>query len=106
MKRLVALCLLAASCGGYSPGYGPVYEDRDAAAEWITETVRAANPMSDEEPEDNIKQAERTAANLFQINRVGMWRMSGNHRMEFTPLERCTPAHRVLVEAWMGGQEH
>ncbi len=39
---------------------------------WIIETVRAANPHSDEEPEDNIIQAERTALRIFGERKLGM----------------------------------
>jgi len=103
MKWTAALIVaLLASCGErYEPGYGGVYYDPEVAGEWITETVRAANPMSDEEPEDNIAQAERTATGLFQRTVPGMW--DTNRRpWRFTPLYDCTPQHRAIVEEWMG----
>lgn len=40
-------------------------EDKKEMREWILQVVKNANPMSDEEPEDNIIQAERTAKNIF-----------------------------------------
>ena len=44
-----------------------VPDDKKAeAAEWIKHTVEVANPHSDEEPEDNIAQAEDTALRLAQ----------------------------------------
>lgn len=44
----------------------------DKAAQFITDTVKAANPMSDEEPEDNIREVIKTAKELFGIPELGM----------------------------------
>ncbi len=101
MKYLLPLILLA-SCGeSYEPGYKSMIVDRESAAKWITETVQAANPMSDEEPEDNIRQTEKTAVSLFGESVLGIWESGGDgHRRAFTPYDECTTEHKALIDTW------
>ena len=100
MKALIPLLLLA-SCGtSYEPGYKTTITDNPAAAKWITDTVRAANPMSDEEPEDNIRQAERTAMLLFGEITVGVRKYTDGNCLGFIPYADCTPEHKALIDNW------
>ena len=41
------------------------YESQDKRAVFISECIKNANPMSDEEPEDMIKGCTRAAENLY-----------------------------------------
>ena len=77
MNRVtLALCcipLLVAGCSSYyEPKYCVVIPDerRAEAAEWVVRCVEAANPKSDEEPEDNIRAAMAAARELFGETQV------------------------------------
>jgi hypothetical protein len=68
MKTALIIFLMAiSSCEAKKPQVEPVPptacdpEMRD----WILQCIKNANPYSDEEPEDNTKQCERTAIHLF-----------------------------------------
>jgi hypothetical protein len=90
-QRSVAITALAllVGCDEQAPTYSIRYElaipagRRAEAAAWVQRTVEVANPHSDEEPEDNIAQAESTADRLFGVmvphlvidEHGGRWRM-------------------------------
>lgn len=61
---LILLALLSACAVNPKPDYVPAACD-PAMREWILQCIEKANPHSDEEPEDNTKQCERTAIHLF-----------------------------------------
>ena len=79
---------------------------KKVAAAWIIKVVTAANPHSDEEPEDNIKQAEKTAIELFGVQTVGILMSNVYGYYEFIPYERCNERQKALINKWKNkGQE-
>ena len=66
---------------------------------WIIETVRAANPHSDEEPEDNIIQAERTALRIFGERKLGMEFYTDGIRVAI-PYEQLNERQKKACERW------
>ena len=114
MPRVLNLvpCLIAvlflSGCDSSHPNEWPAYENvipqenRAAAAAWILECVKNANPHSDEEPEDNIAQAERTAKTLFGKPTLGM-RTARNQHWVFVPLEDLPPEKQTICQAWSKG---
>lgn len=73
--------MLAVACAceqQREPRYVPAQCERDKMADWILSCIEKANPYSDEEPEDNTRQCERTAVPLFcgefcYVNRTGQY---------------------------------
>lgn len=78
-------------------------ERRAEAARWIIDTVNAANPKSDEEPEDNIAQAEKTADRLFGQTSFGV-AVGTQYNIHFIPLSQCGPRHRAMIETYLAGK--
>jgi hypothetical protein len=64
MQAVVITMLSACEPPASSPPLTPAACD-PAMREWILQCIEKANPHSDEEPEDNTKQCERTATHLF-----------------------------------------
>lgn len=97
---VASVVLLAVGCSPEPegrPDYHKVIpaERMDEAIAWVNSTVKAANPMSDEEPEDNIRQAQRTAEEMYGELRLGMW-FAGT----FVPIEKLTPTKKARAEEW------
>ena len=92
-------------CDQSYPNEWPVYqnvilpENRERAAAWVLECVKNANPHSDEEPEDNIAQAQKTATDLFGKPTLGM-RMVRNQTWMFIPLENLPPEKQAKCKDW------
>lgn len=61
------------SSSNYEYEYGRYIPDdkKTEAAEFLKELVKNANPHSDEEPEDNIAQAERTMFSIYSVRTIG-----------------------------------
>jgi hypothetical protein len=101
--------LLLSGCDGSSPNEWPAYEyvipaeRRAEAAAWITATVAAANPKSDEEPEDNIAQAEKTALKLFGVPTLGM-RTVRNGVWVFIPADDLPANKKDSCLRWAHGR--
>ncbi len=82
-------------------------EKKDAAAVWILDAVKAANPLSDEEPEDNIIQAERTALGLFGVMTIGLdVDLSAAKYTVFVPYDECTEWQKDIVDAYINEGGH
>lgn len=80
-----------------SPGYNTVIpkENQEAAAKLMLALVEKANPMSDEEPEDNIRQAQRTVESLYGKSVLGLWR-----HYRFTGYDDLTPEQKARCDRW------
>lgn len=78
VSTLVVLSLYACKpenpCDDGEVGYYYFVPDslKPIMREWITKTITAANPKSDEEPEDYILQTQRTARRIFGVPRLGL----------------------------------
>ena len=73
-------------------------EKKDEAANWILDVVSAANPLSDEEPEDNIIQAERTALRLFGVFTVGLdFKAKAGTFTVFIPYDECSDRQKSIL---------
>lgn len=76
-------------------------EKKVEAAKYIMDLVAAANPHSDEEPEDNIIQAERTAVALFGVVTFGLdFRASNQTYTIFIPYDKCTPSQKSILDEY------
>jgi hypothetical protein len=64
-KRLIALTVALVACNSRPKHNATIAECDPAMREWILQCIEKANPHSDEEPEDNTAQCEKTAARLF-----------------------------------------
>ena len=101
--------ILLAGCDDSPIDYSIVYEyrirpeNREAAAAWVQKTVEAANPHSDEEPEDNIAQAEATADRLFG-SQVPCLRIHdpNTYRLDIIAPWDLSPAHRGMYDVLLG----
>lgn len=92
MKRiLIIMCLFLVGC---KPEYGHKRisysveippKDVDKAAKYIIDLCRASNPMSDEEPEDMIRQARYSAIELYGV-RVKVEQTHNEYRYETTKI--------------------
>jgi hypothetical protein len=121
-RRWVAACavvavLLAVASGCSQPArITPAYERvidpawRDVAASWITITAEAANPKSDEEPEDMLRQLEWTAEWLFGRATLGAYVQPGsaagetNRRAVFVTYNEAGDNVRRVIDAWVGAR--
>ncbi len=76
MKKFLLLSFVLTGCTppSYQKREYPTPEARDKAAAWIQKTCEVSNPKSDEEPEDMIEQAEKTALNLFGVTVRYVWK--------------------------------
>lgn len=75
-------------------------EKQKEATDWITKTVAAANPHSDEEPEDNILQAHRSAEDLFGVLTIGLMTRI-NNRWVFIPYNKCLFWQKKIVDKYL-----
>lgn len=91
--------LLLAGCDNTSPSsgnfvyqYGRYIPDdkKIEAAKFLNDLVKNANPHSDEEPEDNIAQAEITMLNIYGIRTIGL--RNKYRRDSFIPYHKMAPA--------------
>lgn len=105
---LLLTVLLLTGCGkadSSHPAEFPAYETvippdrREAAAAWVTATVAAANPYSDEEPEDNIEAAQAAALQLFGEPTLGL-RTRRNGVWTFVPIDSLPPEKQAPVRIW------
>lgn len=109
---LLAFCLVG--CNKQYPTYEVSYhkvipaEARDAAAKWVLDTVGAANPHSDEEPEDNIKQAQYSALVLFGELTIGLAIDPGKYiSPTFIPYDKCSEWQKAIVDEYRdNGPQH
>ena len=64
-------------------------EEREAVAAMVVKLCEAANPKSDEEPEDMIEQAQKTAYDIIcQSRRYRVtWESGGYHARNFELLD-------------------
>lgn len=118
MKKFIILlismmmCLPLVACGsgdlngqshitGYI-SYGTVISEADKryALEMIRDIVGAANPMSDEEPEDYIKEAKNTVLDLLGERIVGM-KFNSNGVWTFIPYKQLSEGQKLLVDKWL-----
>lgn len=73
-------------------------EKKAEAAKYILDLVAAANPYSDEEPEDNIIQAERTAGDLFGEFTIGLkFKASAGAFTVFIPYDQCSTRQKGIL---------
>lgn len=90
MKKLSILFLCGiflVGCDKGRVGYGVIIpkEDQEKAAKFIAEVCEKANPKSDEEGEDLVKQAEETALQIYGKKTVGIW-----DNRDFTPYDNLS----------------
>jgi len=67
--------------------------------QWILYVVKAANPHSDEEPEDNIIQAEITGRRLFGEKKLGMEFYTDGKRVTI-PYKELNGWQKAMCEKW------
>jgi len=94
MRRVFLLILLLAGCNGnpkveYQRFILP--EDRKDAQAWVSNCIKDANPQSDEEPEDWIRQCRRAAEELFGTYVPGY--RQGEHWSTWVPFSATGPVH-------------
>jgi hypothetical protein len=69
MKTMIALCIfILTACGGKdfrTKNEVDCNGKEHEIAQFVIDCAKAANPLSDEEGEDLVKQCERTAVNTF-----------------------------------------
>ena len=114
MRCLVLVALLLIGCSGNSKpietvGYRKIIppEDRDRVGKWVTATVAAANPHSDEEPEDNVYQVEKTALEVYGIATLGMWIRPDNCNFAvFVPYDRLSDRQKKVCDDHKSGKEN
>ena len=80
-------------------------DSRDAYLADLTHLVSAANPMSDEEPEDNILQAERTLHRAYAVPTVGVAVQKGPHHVDWFPCSSSPDRYKQLCDAWLAAKE-
>lgn len=75
-------------------------EKKKEAAAFLSNLVKVANPHSDEEPEDNIIQAERTTLNMFGKSQIGI--LAGKDgRWYFIPYDECNDRQKRMCDNFM-----
>lgn len=80
---LLGLTLILCACGPqYTTRTEIPPEKAKEAAEFITKLCEVSNPKSDEEPEDMILQAQRTAEELFGVKKSYVLRNDGKGWVE------------------------
>ncbi len=97
--------LLLAGCNPdeYVAWENVIPENKKAeAAQWLIDTVEAANPKSDEEPEDSIRQAEKTMIKLYGVPTIGI-RTERNHKWVFVPYKLCSPRQQHMCNKYLRG---
>lgn len=103
IRLLLACCLLLPACADYARiDYAERIppERAEEAAAWIERVCASVNPMSDEEPEDWIKQAERTARAIFGVKTIGMWIGSRSRGTIFVPYWDLPEYGQELCDKW------
>ncbi len=73
---------------------------RAEAADWLWATIHAANPHSDEEPEDMIARAEESMLVLYGKSTVGI-RTERNGIWVFVPYDDCNARQKRLCDAYL-----
>lgn len=113
MTRVLALsiCALAVGCGPDAPrvpseavAFRIVVpaERRTEAADWLWAAIQAANPKSDEEPEDMIARAEESMLKLYGEVTVGIKTWDGTRHC-FVPYDDCSARQKRLCDAYLEG---
>ena len=101
---VLCICLLFMGCNDPNTRIGYLLvipnDQRSVAAQWITDTATAANPKSDEEPEDMLFRLEQIALTLFGKPTVGLYI---DHI--FVPYEHLGNYHQQVCDDWVKGQE-
>ena len=70
------------------------------ALEMINSIVAAANPKSDEEPEDNIREARETVLELLGERVIGI-KFRTNSIWTFIPYKQLSGKQKMLVDKWL-----
>ena len=108
MKYIILLSLLILnSCSDY-PMERVAYEyaipDSNVlkAEHFMIEICRVSNPNSDEEPEDMIKQAERTVMQLYGVQTIGIYFQSeqGDY-IKFIPYWDLSPRQKLICDKYL-----
>jgi len=99
MKKLIMLVVLGSlfliGCerspaqGYVDYGYVIPKENQEKAAKFIEATSAAANPKSDEEGEDLVKQVEKTALKIYGKMVIGIY-----YGGDFTPYDELAPVDK------------
>lgn len=80
-------------------------ENLTLARSWIIELTYAANPHSDEEPEDYIQQVETTAYKLFGELTIGMRVYATGYKGNFLPYDKCNARQQAVINQYIKQQE-
>lgn len=75
-------------------------DKRELAVKMVQDIVLAANPKSDEEPEDYIAEARRTVRRLLGDRKVGM-KIRSNGDWVFIPYEELNTPQKATVDEWL-----
>ena len=75
-------------------------DKRAEAAAWLLKAIEAANPRSDEEPEDMIERAEESMLKLYGNPTIGIrtWRRPISC---FVPYDDCNARQKRLCDAYL-----
>ena len=71
---------------------------KEQAKQFTIRLVKEANPKSDEEPEDNIREAYKTACYLYGEVIWGIQFVSKGNIVGFLPYDKCTPKQRKKID--------
>ena len=106
---ILMLLILIVGCGEYPKeqvdyDWGIPDSNKTKAEKFIIEICKVSNPQSDEEPEDMIYQAEKTAKVLYGIKTIGIrfQNQSGGYA-EFIPYWELSPRQKKICDIYLGG---
>ncbi len=72
------------------------------ASKWATEMAAAANTHYKGNGEDAIKQAQKSAEELFGVSTIGVFMHSKeNWYPVFIPYDKCSPELKALCDKWV-----
>lgn len=80
-------------------------ENKEKAAEYVVKICEASNPKSDEEPEDMIWQAQKTAEKMYGKKTIGIyvWRNGSGSPGEFIPYWSLSKRQKKMCDDYLDG---
>lgn len=109
MLAVLALLLGCSGCGRDETTFTPFYgreicpEDQDRAAAYVRLVCQASSSERNEDPEDSIREATRSALEIFGRARLGIWVHQLGFGAVFVPYEQLPPEVRERLDLWTKG---